>query len=327
MQSKFSKVYKDAGPSFSTIKKWAALFKSGRTSLEDDAREGRPKIATTPEIIHQVHDIVLDDRRVKVKEIADVLGISKERVGYILHKELNMRKLCARWVPHLLTIDQKRIRMRISQACLDRFHQNKMDFKRRFITVDETWIHHYTPERKEQSKQWIEAGGNAPKKAKRVPSAGKVMATVFWDYKNVLLIDYLQKGKTINSEYYCSLLDQLHAQIRIKRPALKKKRIIFHQDNARVHTSVLTMAKFKELNYELLDHPAYSPDLAPSDYYLFPNLKKFLAGKRFTSNDEAIAAVNGYFANLPESHFNDGIELLKKRWNKCFEVSGDFIEK
>jgi len=142
-----------------------------------------------------------------------------------------------------------------------------------------------------------------------------------------LLIDYLQIGKIINSEYYCSFLDQLHAQIRIKRPALKKKRIIFHQDNARVRTSVLTMAKFKELNYELLKHPAYSSDLAFSDYYLFPNLKKFLAEKRFTSNDEAIAAVNGYFANLPESHFNDGIELLKKRWNKCFEVSGDFIEK
>ena len=75
------------------------------------------------------------------------------------------------------------------------------------------------------------------------------------------------------------------------------------------------MAKFKELNYEMLEHPAYSPDLAPTDYYLYPNLKIFLAGKRFTSNDEAIAAVNGYFANLPESHFNDGIELLEKRWN------------
>ncbi|EFN87285.1 hypothetical protein EAI_12590, partial [Harpegnathos saltator] len=60
-----------------------------------------------------------------------------------------LKKLCARWMPHLLTIDQKRIRMRLFQACLDRFKQNKMDFKRRFITVDETWIHHYTPERKE----------------------------------------------------------------------------------------------------------------------------------------------------------------------------------
>ncbi|CAK9806460.1 Histone-lysine N-methyltransferase SETMAR [Anthophora plagiata] len=87
------------------------------------------------------------------------------------------------------------------------------------------------------------------------------------------------------------------------------------------------MAKFNELKYELLKHPAYSPDLAPSDYYLFSNLNKFLAGKRFTSNDETVATVDRYFADLPESHFNNGIELLGKRWKKFIEVSGNYIEK
>jgi histone-lysine N-methyltransferase SETMAR len=103
IHSKFIKVYGDSSLSFSTIKKWAAEFKRGRTSLENDPREGRPKSATTPEIIEQVHDIVLDDRRMKVREIAETIGISKERVGYILHEELDMKKLCARWVPRLLT--------------------------------------------------------------------------------------------------------------------------------------------------------------------------------------------------------------------------------
>jgi histone-lysine N-methyltransferase SETMAR len=60
IQSQFIKVYGDSSPSFSTIKKWAAEFKRGRTSLEDDPREGLPKSATTPEIIEQVHDMVLD---------------------------------------------------------------------------------------------------------------------------------------------------------------------------------------------------------------------------------------------------------------------------
>ena len=149
-----------------------------------------------------------------------------------------------------------------------------MEFLRRFITVDETWIHHFTPETKEQSNQWTEAGGSAPKKAKTVQSAGKVMTSVFWDYKGILLIDSLQKGKTINSEYYCNLLDQLNLKIREKRPGLQQKKNIFHQDNAPCHKSVLTMAKFNEFKYELLDHPPYYPDLAPSDFYLFPNPKK-----------------------------------------------------
>jgi transposase len=86
----------DSSPSFLTIKKWAADFKRGPTSLEDDPHEGRPKNAT-PEITEQVHNMVLDNRQMKVCEISETTGISKERVGYILHEELDMKKLCARW--------------------------------------------------------------------------------------------------------------------------------------------------------------------------------------------------------------------------------------
>jgi transposase len=99
IHSKFIKVYGDSSPSLLTIKKWAAEFKRGRTSLEDDPREGLPNNATTPEILEQVHDMVLDDRQMKVREIAETIGISKEHVGYILCKELDIKKLCARWVP------------------------------------------------------------------------------------------------------------------------------------------------------------------------------------------------------------------------------------
>jgi hypothetical protein len=115
-------------PSFSTIKKWAAKFKRDHTSLEDDTREGSPKSAATPEIIEEVHDVVLDDRWMKVHEIAETIGISKECVGYILHEELDMIKLCARWVPYLLTADEKHTGMKISGQCLERFNKNKTDF-------------------------------------------------------------------------------------------------------------------------------------------------------------------------------------------------------
>jgi transposase len=73
IHSKYIKVYGDSSPSFSTIKKWAAEFKRGRTSLEDDPCKGRPK--TTPEIIEQLHNIVLDNWRMKVSETAETIGI------------------------------------------------------------------------------------------------------------------------------------------------------------------------------------------------------------------------------------------------------------
>jgi len=75
-----------------------------------------------------VHDIVLDDWRMKVREIAETIGISKERVGYILHQELDMKKLCARWVLRLSTAVQKCTRIKISEQCLEHFNKNKTDF-------------------------------------------------------------------------------------------------------------------------------------------------------------------------------------------------------
>jgi histone-lysine N-methyltransferase SETMAR len=108
-----------------------------------------------------------------------------------LHEELDMKKLCARWVLRLLTADQKPTCEKISEWCLECFNNNKTDFVHWFITMDETWIRHYTPESEQQWKQWTEAGCSAPKKTRWVLSAGKVMASVLWDAEGILFIDYL----------------------------------------------------------------------------------------------------------------------------------------
>jgi len=100
------------------------------------------------------------------------------------------------------------------------------------------------------------------------------------------------------------------------------KKLIFHQDNAPAHKSVLAMEKLRDLHYELLEHPPYSPDLTPSELYLFPKLKLFLAGQRFSSNQEAITAVEGYFADLMKNHYRDGIMALEHCWNKCISLKG-----
>jgi histone-lysine N-methyltransferase SETMAR len=87
------------------------------------------------------------------------------------------------------------------------------------------------------------------------------------------------------------------------------------------------MAKINELQFELLPHTPYSPDLAPSDYFLFPNLKKWLGCKRFAINEEVQSAVDGYFAELDYSHYKQGIEGIEHRWENCIELKGDYVEK
>ncbi|XP_030750623.1 uncharacterized protein LOC115878306 [Sitophilus oryzae] len=147
--------YGDSAPSLSTIKYWTAEFKRGLTIIFNDERPGCPREVTTPEMVDKIDGMVIDDRRVRVCEIAEAVGMSRERIENILHEYLGMRKLAARWVPHLLNAGNKRNRVTTSKECLTMFNHNKKDFLRRFVTVDETLIHHNTPETKEQSKQWV----------------------------------------------------------------------------------------------------------------------------------------------------------------------------
>ena len=106
----------------------------------------------------------------KVREIAETVGISKDCVDHILHEILGMRKLSARWVPRLFTPDNKRNHENISEQCLTLFKRNLKEFMRRFATIYETRVHWYTPETKEQSKHWTSLGERAPKKAKTILS-------------------------------------------------------------------------------------------------------------------------------------------------------------
>ena len=99
--------------------------------------------------------------------------------------------------------------------------------------------------------------------------------------------------------------------------------VLFHQDNAPAHKSVVAMAAVRDCGFELVDHPPYSPDLAPSDYFLFPNMNKHLAGKQYRTDDEVISAVEEFFKDQDESFYTTRIQALQHRWKKCVDRRGD----
>ena len=127
------------------------------------------------------------------------------------------------------------------------------------MTVDETWVHYYEPEKKARSRQWVGPGSPRPKKFKTQPSAGKVMTAVFWDAKGVIMLDLLPKRSTITGVYYANLLDQLRTAIREKRRGKLSKCVLLQQHNARVHTCKVTMDAVERNAYKLIPHPAFSP--------------------------------------------------------------------
>ena len=115
--------------------------------------------------------------------------------------------------------------------------------------------------------------------------------------------------------------------IRELRRGKLSKGILLQQDNARVHTCKIAMDAVERNGYGLIPHPAYSPDLAPSDYFLFPNLKKDIRGRHFRSNEEVVAAVEVWVRDKDSGFFSSRLMALKHRWSKCIILEGNYIEK
>lgn len=319
--------YGNQCPSYSTVFRWHREFQRGRKSIEDDKHTGRPTDSVTAENMERVRNFLNEHRKVSITTISTNLSLSRTAIFAILHDHLHYRKLCARWVPRILTDVQKLVRHDLSRQLLDMYEEDPRDFERRLITCDETWLHHYDPASKLQRMEWVLPALPAPRKARAQSSAGKILLTVFWDARGIILTDYLEHGSTINGPYYALLLERLRAILRTKRRGTLTVGSLLLQDNAPAHTSDIAVRAARKNKLQLLPHPPYSPDISPCDYYLFPKLKSSLRGRHYNSDNEVIAAAEQWFRDQPEEFYLEGIRDLRHRWSKCIELLGDYIEK
>ena len=180
----------------------------------------------------QVRKKVLEDRRLTVQEIVAEVGISTGSVHCILTEYLNLRRVSAKFVPQLLTEQQKELQKEISEDMLDLANHDP-EFINIFITGDETWVYGYNPETKFQSSQWKHPELPRPKKARQARSNVKVMLTCFFDFRGIVHHEYAPEGQTINKEYYLQVLRRLREAVRRKRPDMwAAKNFQLHHDNA-----------------------------------------------------------------------------------------------
>ena len=140
------------------------------------------------------------------------------------------------------------------------------------------------------------------------------------------MLDFLPKRSTITGVFYANLLDQLRTAIHEKRGDKLSKGVL-QQDNSRVHTCKVAMDAVERNRYELIPHPAYSSDIAPSDLFLFPNLKKDIYGLHFWSDEEVVTAVEEWVDGKDPDFFSSGLMALEHCWSKCITLEGNYIEK
>ena len=170
--------------------------------------------------------------------------------------------------------NQLNLRSELSTVILLKIKADEDCFLDQIITGDETWVYQYDPETKQQSKQWLPCGSSGPIKFKSKRSVKKKMVTVFWDSERVVLVDFLEGKKTVTGAYYVEVLRKLRAKLAEKRPGKLHCGIIFHHDNAPAHSSQIVKGVLREFWWELLPHPLYSPDLAPSDFFFYSQNSK-----------------------------------------------------
>lgn len=250
-------VYSDQTPSLRTIQRWVADINEGDFQIQHRGGAGRPPTQVTPEIIHLVENLIYDDRRITYAQMEEALGISAPQLHEILHDRLGMNKVCTRWVPKFLTREQKAERMRIAEELLC-LSQSEPHFYDRIVTLDESWFHFYMPETKQQSREWHRRGDPPPLQPRTVPSAGKRMATVCWDVQGILMIDWLDEGRTVTANTFCDLLENLRQQIKENRRGLLTKGVLLQMDNASAHTANVTRQKIADLGFTLLPHPLFA---------------------------------------------------------------------
>jgi len=319
-------VYGTSAPSTATVYNWVREVKNGRQSLEDDPRTGGPRTAVTEAKVAAVLAMVKEDRQITIAQLAESLGISDGSVHTILHDHLLMSKVTTKWVPKTLSALQRDERVTCSTSLLNLMQANEELFLHRLVTGDETWVHHYDPETQAEARVWMGHGDSVPERPRMSRSAGKVMMTIFWDVNGPLLIDFLPHKMTVTGEYYAELLARLRCAIKAERRGKLTSGVLLLHDNAPVHRSRVATAALRDCGFEQLDHPAYSPDLSPCDYFLFSNLKRDLRGRRFSSDQELVSTVTHWFNTKPATFYRAGIMRLRERYARCIAREGAYVE-
>ncbi|UYV65545.1 hypothetical protein LAZ67_3004659 [Cordylochernes scorpioides] len=291
------------------------MFSEGREDVNDEERGGRPSTSTTDEKINEVEKMILANRRITVREVAEDLNISIGSCHSIFINDLGMKRVAAKFVQKLLNCDQKQHRMNIANEMLDSVRDDP-NLLQRVITGDEAGVYGYDVETKAQSSQWKLPHEPRPKKARQVRSNVKVLLTVFFDFRGVVHHEFLPQGRTVNKEYYLQVMRNLREAIRQKRPDLwKNKNWLLHHDNAPAHTSLLVRVFLAKNSTLMMPQPPYSPDLPPCDFFLFPKRKRPMKGRRYATLDEIKTASKEELKKIFKNDFLKCFEDWKNRWH------------
>ena len=238
----------------SSVYGWCAAFRNGRTKLGDLCRPGAPQRARTRRRFCQVRVLLDENCSVSIDRLSESMGISVGSTHRLLHKDLHLKKRCAKMIPHVLTERQRMLRRRFCQDFLRRCRQQH--FLKWVITTDEAWFYIREPGNRAETREWISATDNCPQVVMKNRYCKKMMVVPFIDWRGLVDIHYFE-NKTVNQRKFEPMVREVWSVLRIRRrPQWQQQhRIHCHMDNAPAHRADSVQRALEEMEWRQLPHP------------------------------------------------------------------------
>lgn len=309
-------VYGDDALSLRTVQDWTKKFRDGRTDAERIPSPGRPHTDGLSTAIQEQLDI---NQFCSAKKLGKILGHHTSTITSCLREQMGLMRVNFRWIPYSLNESQKRKRVEMAAELLEFLRPKSASQLKHVITGDETWVYLSNP----RNALWHDTNMPRPERPRQTIGAKKVMITVLWSVAGFRVIEALPTGRSFNKDYFEStILASLEQEYARTRPVRKTNGIFIHLDNARPH---LVAAKLQEMGIERLQHPPYSPDLAPSDFYLFGYLKNSLEGTEARSEAHLLEIVTTILRSIPVSTLKNVYGEWMDRLQRCIDTGGEYV--
>ena len=316
--------FKEDAPSYMTVCRWVTRFKEGREDLEDEERLGRPITATTSACIEVISDLIKSNPYINFDEMEAETSYSRGSIFNIVHEHLKLRKIISRWVPHQLNDLQKAKRVESCEQNLAKFNGGQWRLCDVF-TGDESWIYYRRIGHKQSNASWVASGEPPRTVVRRNRFEPKSMITVFFRTTGAVLIDCMETGQTINAKYYIkNCLKPVIACLEDQRPSTGAKNLKILHDNAKPHVAKIVKTYLESEGITTIDHPPYSPDLAPCDFWLFDKIKQQLTDHETAESlKEQITEILDL---IPRNEFAKTFQKYLERMQLCVDNKGEYFE-
>ena len=319
------RVLLDLAPSLNCIERWYKQFEKGNYNLESEPRCPSEYYVMTPETVAAVQKLIKEDRRISCKQIQETLKISSWVLNNILHQHLNVRKISSVFVPSRLNNEQRSFRIEWCKTMLSIFKGRSNAELWNIVTGDETCLYYYDLPTKSRSTIWMLEDDDVPNSSyKYSRTIKKRMISVFFAREGlikIVIMDNQRNAANTPNRYIESCLIPLFQTLKELRP--KNRLNDWYLHNANKATSNFIDSS----GIRAIDHPPNSPDLAPTDFGLFPYVNHQLKGRKFPSDVALLAAWEDVCSSIPDNKWKEWFDDWFERMDKCVESNGNYFDK